>query len=170
MHTKNLNKRKAAFTIAEILVVVVVFAILFAVLISRVDFAADDSKTVGAIADIRSIQAAAHAVVLERGGFPESKVDLINALNSKLDAETKVKGVGSSIKSENLDPWDREYMIEASAYDSSIGAYTKLKIYSNGPNDEITEDDIWVLLTLIPGEGDERSDVQITTSSDGIQK
>ena len=160
------DTKRSAFTVAEILVVVVVLAILFTVLISKIDFATDDVKTTGAIADIRSIQAAAHALALENNGFPQSRTELIKALNGKLDAESAVKGVGSSIRSVKQDPWGREYWIEASDYDGSIDAYVQLKIYSAGANAEVPEDDIWVTLTFSPGEGDERSDIAIATSSD----
>ena len=67
------DTKRSAFTVAEILVVVVVLAILFTVLISKIDFATDDVKTTGAIADIRNIQAAAHALALENNGFPQCR-------------------------------------------------------------------------------------------------
>ena len=58
---KNKEKKLKAFTLVELLVVIVVIGILFIVLVSKVDFAADEAKSTGVQVDMQALQ---HAVIL----------------------------------------------------------------------------------------------------------
>ena len=65
---KSLFKRKA-FTLIELLIVIAIIGILFIVLISKVDFAADKAKATGVQTDFRSFQVAIESVVKENAGL-----------------------------------------------------------------------------------------------------
>ena len=60
---------RKAFTLVELLIVIAIIAILFVVLISKVDFATDKSKTTGVQTDFRSFQMAFETVSRENAGF-----------------------------------------------------------------------------------------------------
>ena len=71
MNCKNksfMTKRKA-FTLIELLIVIVIIGILFIVLVSRVDFATDKAKTTGVQTDFRSFQMAFEQVAKDNDGF-----------------------------------------------------------------------------------------------------
>ena len=108
---QNKAMRKKAFTLVELLVVIVVIGILFAVLISRVDFASDDAKATGAMTDLRSFQTAAHAIALKHNGFDSDLETLANQLNTKLDAELQLSVSGNKLVSAATDPWGTPYEV-----------------------------------------------------------
>ena len=64
-----LNNKKKAFTLIELLIVIAVIGILFIVIVSRVDFATDKAKTTGVQTDFRSFQMAFDTVARENAGF-----------------------------------------------------------------------------------------------------
>ena len=65
----NLNNKKRAFTLIELLIVIAIIGILFIVLVSRVDFATDKAKATGVQTDFRSFQVALDQVAKENAGF-----------------------------------------------------------------------------------------------------
>lgn len=62
------NKRKA-FTLVELLIVIVVLSLLFIVLISKVNFATDKAKATGVQVDFKSFQYAFNTVAQKHSGF-----------------------------------------------------------------------------------------------------
>ena len=66
---KQLNNKKKAFTLIELLIVIAIIGILFIVLVSRVDFATDKAKATGVQTDFRSFQMAFEQVARENAGF-----------------------------------------------------------------------------------------------------
>ena len=101
--------RKKSFTLVELLVVIVVIGILFSVLISRVDFAADDARATGAMADLRAYQTSASVVSLAYNGFSDDLDTLADQLNSKLDSELHFFVVDDHLESKAKDPWGTPY-------------------------------------------------------------
>ena len=65
----NYNNKKKAFTLIELLIVIAIIGILFIVLVSKVDFAADKAKATGVQTDFRSFQMALETVSKEKAGF-----------------------------------------------------------------------------------------------------
>ena len=63
------HKRKQAFTLIELLIVIAIIGILFIVLVSKVDFATDKAKATGVQTDFRSFQLAFETVSRENSGF-----------------------------------------------------------------------------------------------------
>ena len=66
---KQLNNKKKAFTLIELLIVIAIIGILFIVLVSKVDFATDKAKASGVQTDFRSFQMAFDTVAKENAGF-----------------------------------------------------------------------------------------------------
>ena len=66
---KLLSKKRKAFTLIELLIVIAIIGILFIVLISKVDFATDKAKATGVQTDFRSFQMAFDTVAKENAGF-----------------------------------------------------------------------------------------------------
>ena len=66
---KQLNNKKKAFTLIELLIVIAIIGILFIVLVSKVDFATDKAKASGVQTDFRSFQMALDTVAKENAGF-----------------------------------------------------------------------------------------------------
>ena len=64
-----LNNKKKAFTLIELLIVIAIIGILFIVLVSKVDFATDKVKAAGVQTDFRSFQVAFETVAKEHAGF-----------------------------------------------------------------------------------------------------
>ena len=64
-----LNNKKKAFTLIELLIVIAIIGILFIVLVSKVDFATDKAKASGVQTDFRSFQMAFDTVAKENAGF-----------------------------------------------------------------------------------------------------
>ena len=62
-------KKRKAFTLIELLIVIAIIGILFIVLVSKVDFATDKAKATGVQTDFRSFQMAFDTVAKENAGF-----------------------------------------------------------------------------------------------------
>ena len=71
MHYNKLinNKKKKAFTLIELLIVIAIIGILFIVLVSKVDFATDKAKATGVQTDFHSFQVAIETVAKENAGL-----------------------------------------------------------------------------------------------------
>ena len=68
-NNKALLRKRKAFTLIELLIVIAIIGILFIVLVSKVDFATDKAKATGVQTDFRSFQIAVETVAREKGGF-----------------------------------------------------------------------------------------------------
>ena len=64
-----LSKKRKAFTLIELLIVIAIIGILFIVLVSKVDFATDKAKATGVQTDFRSFQVAIESVAKEHAGL-----------------------------------------------------------------------------------------------------
>ena len=69
LNYNQLNNKKKAFTLIELLIVIAIIGILFIVLVSKVDFATDKAKASGVQTDFRSFQMALDTVAKENAGF-----------------------------------------------------------------------------------------------------
>lgn len=65
------NKKKKAFTLVEILIVVAVIGILFVALVPRIDFAGDKARETGVKNDFRSYELAAEQLLRENAGLAD---------------------------------------------------------------------------------------------------
>ena len=135
-----LSKKRKAFTLIELLIVIAIIGILFIVLISKVDFATDKAKVTGVQTDFRSFQLAFETVAREQAGF-SSLVDgddyskLEDAINKNLDSKLNVVVTDGNIIMANSaeDPGGIEYHGTYIAGDDGKDRGC-LIMYSNGAN------------------------------------
>ncbi|MDD4698791.1 MAG: prepilin-type N-terminal cleavage/methylation domain-containing protein [Oscillospiraceae bacterium] len=109
-----LRKRKKGFTLVEILVVIVIIGLLFAIFVPRIDFASNSARETGVKSDFRSFELAAEQLMRENAGLSKhetvAKLCAANGgLNLYLDDALKFSTTGSS--SQN-DPWNKPYTVQ----------------------------------------------------------
>ncbi len=135
---KHSNKR--AFTLVELLVVMVLISILFVVLISKVDFSSDAARQSGVETDFRSYEIAATSVGLQYGGFTSDYKELANRLNKKLDSQLQIQVKGGQLLSAYEDPWGNKLEI---TYSQPVEANGELRFVCAGKDRSFsTKDDI----------------------------
>ena len=122
---KNIKKKKA-FTLVELLIVLAVIAILFVVYISKVGFATDKAKLVGVQTDFRSFYIATKAVQMECSTADiDTKEKFETALNKNLDETLRfTSGINNTV-----DPWGYHYQY---TYDNSDDKISVMYIAETG--------------------------------------
>ena len=110
---KDKEKKKQAFTLVEILIVVAVIGILFVALVPRIDFAGDKARETGVKTDFRSFELAAEQYLREKGGVSEVEdlADLCSneAINLYLDGAMQFADTGICNKE---DAWNQNYTVQ----------------------------------------------------------
>lgn len=109
-----LRKRKKGFTLVEILVVIVIIGLLFAIFVPRIDFASNSARETGVKSDFRSFELAAEQLMRENAGLGKhetvAKLCAANGgLNLYLDDALKFSTTGSSLQN---DPWNKPYTVQ----------------------------------------------------------
>jgi prepilin-type N-terminal cleavage/methylation domain-containing protein len=134
-HTFN----KKAFTLVELLIVIVIIGILFVALISRLDFTTDKSKGAGVQSDLKSYATAATSAAIAYVGFSEDSDTLMHNLNRFLDTKLDLTLNGGSLETSAQDPWGTDYIILVARPEGTFG---ELTFISAGPDrDYFTNDD-----------------------------
>ena len=123
---KILHKKKKAFTLVELLIVLAVIAILFIVYISKVGFASDKAKLVGVQTDFRSFYIATKTVQMECSTNDiDTKEKFETALNKNLDSQLQfTTGINNAV-----DPWGYHYQY---TYDNSGDSISVMYIAETG--------------------------------------
>ncbi len=100
---KNKNK---AFTLVELMLVVVILGILVAMVVPRLAGRSEQARRAAAKADIESsIALALDMYELDNGSYPQALDALLNKPSSGVDNWN-----GPYLKKKPVDPWGREYM------------------------------------------------------------
>ena len=140
MNFQKLRKKKA-FTLAELLVVIGIIGILFVVLISKVDFATDRAKMTGVQTDFRSFQHAFETVARENQGF-DSLVKADDKLLSTSDSDKhaeKYKALLDAIN-KDLDPKLKLCVFDATVTGDNVAGTANIAEYGKGATKYDPED------------------------------
>jgi|CXWL01.1.fsa_nt_gi general secretion pathway protein G len=135
---KNLHFGSNAFTLVEIMLVVIIIGALSAMIIPRLSGRSDQAKTSVAKADIEAqLSTALKLYELDNGNFPSTSQGLV-ALRTKPSSNPIPKSWnGPYIEKEPLDPWGRLYV-----YVSPGDHRPDYDLYSKGKNESSADDDI----------------------------
>lgn len=142
MITRKDNRRRAAFTLMELLVVLAILGLLIAMVAPRVlgtQKKADISNTSN---QIGMLKAALERYALDMKDFPDSEAGLQALVEAPGDEDLAERWDGPYVNSTSLpkDPWGNEYQYE---YPPQQGKGDYPDIWSYGPDGEDgTEDDV----------------------------
>ena len=132
--------KKKAFTLIEVLVVLVILSILFIVLVSKVDFSVTQSKEMTVSTDFLAYQLAIEEVCLEKKDLVADMSVLRDNLNIYLEYDLMVEADGGSLVTNRTDPWGTTYYLEYTRTSNDKG---KITITSAGVDMTFgTEDDL----------------------------
>lgn len=105
------NKTQGAFTLIELMLVVIIIGALAAMVLPRLTGRSEQARTSAARADIKAnIATALKLYELDTGGFPSTEEGL-EALLTNPGIATNWRGPYSETKP--VDPWGREYKYES---------------------------------------------------------
>ncbi len=106
-----LSKRRRAFTLIEMLVVVLILAILAALIVPRVVNRTGDAKRAKAASDIATLSSLLQQYRIDNDAFPSTEQGL-SALRVQPTDATNWRGPYTS-KDISADPWGNEYVYES---------------------------------------------------------
>ena len=139
-------KKRRAFTLVEVLLVIAVISILFIVLVSKVDFTTDKSKETGVKNDFRTLQIALKTVGIENAEFTDDIERLAEQLNVILTGDSSIIIDGNQMITNNKDPWGNHYELNYQKPNNTAGSVT---MGSAGPDGIFgTTDDIKSTVTV----------------------
>lgn len=101
------STRRSAFTLIELLLVLVILAVLAAIVVPKLAGRTDDSKAVAAKSTVRTIEGSLDQFELDNGRYPTSE-EGIRALLEMPANVTNWKG--PYFKGDLRDPWGNEYI------------------------------------------------------------
>lgn len=112
---------KKALTLVEVLVAIAIVAILFILVVSRLNFATDKANTAGVQTDFRSLQATLKSVAVEYGEFTDELETLAEQINKSADEGLKVVVENNELRTYGRDPWGTEYRLLCDKPDDTQG-------------------------------------------------
>ena len=135
---------KRAFTLVEVLIVIVIIGILFIVLVSKVDFSVSEAKEMSVTTDFLAYQLAMEQVCVKEKQLPSDMNVLRDKLNKYLEYDLLVNVQDGHLTCSKEDPWGQLYEFE---YSRSGGNLGKLLVRSSGGDKIVdTDDDIFVFV------------------------
>ncbi len=142
MHLKCLSSRcqssyQRAFTLIEVMVVVVILSILAAIIVPKIMDRPEQARITKAKSDIRALQAALSIYKLDNFSYPSTDQGL-EALTMKPTGRPEAKNwkAGGYIDRLPADPWGNDYLY------LSPGSHGDIDIYSTGQNPHAEDDNI----------------------------
>ncbi len=131
-------KEKEAFTLVEIMLVVIIIGALAAMIVPRLTGRSDQAKSAAAKADIDAHLATALKLYeLDNGNFPPTDQGLDALLNKPTLSPVPPNWSGPYIEKKPIDPWGRFYQ-----YSSPGEHRTDYDLWSKGKDEKKDEDDI----------------------------
>lgn len=119
------KKRQSAFTLIEIMVVVVILGILAAIVVPQIMSRPDEARIVKAKQDILAIESALDLYKLDNGAYPSTDQGL-EALVTKPSIEPIPSSWRNYLKQLPKDPWGRPYQY------LNPGEHGAIDIFTNG--------------------------------------
>lgn len=137
MRTKRFLHQSGGFTLIEVMVVVVILSVLAAVVVPRIMDRPEQARLVKAKQDVRVLENALRLYKLDNFSFPTTDQGL-EALVTKPGGEPVPKNWKSSGYIDRLpvDGWGMPYQF------LNPGVQGKIDIYSLGPDQQPSDDDI----------------------------
>jgi len=127
--------RKKAFTLIELMLVVIIIGALVAMVLPRFTGRGEQARAAAAQADIQAnIATALKLYELDNGGFPSSEEGLNVLINKSSSARN---WNGPYLERKPIDPWGREYK-----YKSPGEHRTDYDLYSLGKDGVESNDDV----------------------------
>ena len=146
----NVNKKKSAFSLTELLFVIFLIGMLFVLIVPKIDSMTTKVREIGVKQDFRSFQIAFEAVSREMVGLGdlviEDDVMAIKLLNTHLDPSVKITanedGSGDVLPdtgydkaySYKKDPWNRKYTFRYIDDESAVSRNGMMMLASSGRN------------------------------------
>lgn len=124
---------RRAFTLVELLLVLVILAVLAAVVVPKFTGRSQDARIAAAKTDISNIGTALDAFEVDTGKYPNTIGDLLEQPNNVQNWK------GPYLKKMPKDPWGNDYLYKYPGSQHPSG----YDLYSTGPDgQEGTEDDV----------------------------
>jgi general secretion pathway protein G len=128
------NTKQGAFTLVEMLLVLVILAVLAAIVIPKFAGRGEQAKTAAAKADIRTFEGALDSFEIDTGSYPQGST----GLNALVDQPNNVQNWrGPYVKSIPSDPWGNAYIYAYPGKNNAKG----FDISSPGPNGRSGDED-----------------------------
>jgi general secretion pathway protein G len=127
---------RSAFTLIELLLVLVILAVLAAVVVPKFTHRSEEAKVAAAKADIASLDVALDAYEIDNSRFPTSEEGLA-ALVAAPSSATAWKGPYIK-RAADKDPWGNPYVYHSPGQHNPTG----YDLYSYGPDGREGNDDI----------------------------
>jgi general secretion pathway protein G len=133
---KNTRRKEQGFTLIEVMVVVVILGILAAILVPKVMDRPDQARKTKARQDIRALEAALNLYKLDNYVYPTTDQNLEALIAKPSSPEPPNWKEGGYLDRLPLDPWKQPYLY------LSPGTHGSIDIYSHGPDQQPSDDDI----------------------------
>ena len=128
--------KQRGFTLIEVMVVVVILGILAAILVPKVMDRPDQARITKARQDIRALEAALNLYRLDNYVYPTTDQGLEALIEEPSSPEPPNWKSGGYLDRLPQDPWKQPYQF------LSPGSHGTIDIYSLGPDQQPSDDDI----------------------------
>ena len=128
------NLRQRAFTLVEMLLVLVILATLAAIVYPKLAGRSEQARTTAAATQISSFSTALDAFEVDNGYYPKGKSGLMDLVQQPRDAQS---WKGPYLKDLPKDPWGNEYSYECPGRHNP----TSYDLVSPGPDGKLGSDD-----------------------------
>lgn len=131
----NVRRKRNAFTLIELLLVLIILAVLAAVVVPKFTNRSEQAKVTAAKTDISNMETALDAYELDCGHYPTGDEGLQALVTNASNAQD---WKGPYLKRLNQDPWGHPYVYVSPGQHNANG----VDLYSLGPDGREGNDDI----------------------------